>query len=146
MSKNRPVFRPIGEPLEVPDEALNALADQHGVPKMVKPEPVPPPTIDVTPANSPNHAISSGVRTTPSLGKKNFSLGQKQASAPVRPQTEKITVELPTYLTAAMRREGAERRITMRTQVMMGLQALGFEVNEQDLVHDGRRGRFRGER
>jgi hypothetical protein len=143
MSKNPPVFRQIGAPLNVSDDDLNALGDQLGVPTMVKPEPAPSPSIDARPENSPSPAISSVPRPAPGFGKQNVPLGQKRALAfeAPEPATEKITVELPTYLTAALRREGVERRITTRTLVMMGLQALGFEVNDQDLVPDGRRTR-----
>ncbi|MGO9170414.1 MAG: hypothetical protein ACLP7P_00390 [Rhodomicrobium sp.] len=146
MSKNPPVFRPISAPLGVPDEALNDLGDRLGVPKMIKPEPASSPKIDAVPENPAIHSAPQSFRSTPSLEQKNVPLGQKRAPAlaPIEPQTEKITVELPTYLTAALRREGAERRITTRTLVMMGLQALGFEVNERDLVPDGRRTRSRG--
>jgi hypothetical protein len=142
MSRHTPVFRSIPAPLEVPDEALNALGDQLGVPKMVKPVPVPSPSIATQPENFGGAAFSETVRKNPLLeGKGSPFLGQKTTS-PFRapePQIEKITVELPAYLTAALRREGAERRITIRTLVMMGLQALGFEVREQDLIPDGRR-------
>jgi hypothetical protein len=145
MSRNPPIFRPIVAPLEVPDEALNDLGDRLGVPTMVKPEPAPPPKIDATHEISGSHAVSSAGRTPPSLERQNLSLGRKRTPTPVpvEPLTEKITVELPTYLTTALRREGAERRITTRTLVMMGLQALGFEVDERDLVPDGRRTRSR---
>jgi hypothetical protein len=144
MSKNPPVFRSIGAPLEVPDEALNDLGDRLGVPKMVMPEPPTPQKIDAMPENPANHAVSSAGRGTPSPKRQNFSIGQKRALAPIEPETEKITLELPTYLTAALRREGAARRITARMFVMMGLQAIGFEVNEQDLVPDRRRTRPSG--
>lgn len=40
MSKSPPVFRQIA-PLDVPDEALDALGDHLGVPKMLKPQSVP---------------------------------------------------------------------------------------------------------
>ncbi len=146
MSKNPPVFRQIVAPLEVPDEALNALGDRLGVPTMVKPDQAPAPTIDAAPENPPVREFSRPGRHAPSLGRQNLPLGQKRPSPlpAVEPLTEKITVELPTYLSAALRREGAERRITTRTLVMMGLQALGFEVHEEDLIPDGRRTRSRG--
>jgi hypothetical protein len=139
MSRHTPVFRSIPAPLEVPDEALNALGDQLGVPKMVKPVPVPAPLMASHPENSGDGAFSEAVRKNPLLEAKGPFSGQKTTFAAPKPQVEKITVELPTYLTAALRREGAERRITTRTLVMMGLQALGFEVQQQDLIPDGRR-------
>ena len=145
MSKSAPLFRPISVPLDVSDAELNALGDHLGVPTMIKPEPVPSPKTNASDENASDAAFSEASRTSLPLGTKGPSLGQKKTLAFVAPQpaTEKVTVELPAYLTAALRREGAERRITTRTLVMMGLQALGFEVNEQDLVPDGRRTRSR---
>jgi hypothetical protein len=145
MSKNPPVFRQIDAPLEVPDEALNALGDKLGVPTMVKPEPALSPNIDARSEIPPAAAFSAQDRPAPSLRRQNLSLGQKRATslAAAEPPNEKITVELPAYLTAALRREGVERRITTRTLVMMGLQALGFDVRDQDLIPDGRRTRSR---
>jgi hypothetical protein len=84
-------------------------------------------------------------RATPSFEKKNFSLGQKRASvlAPVEPLTEKITFELSVYVTAAMRQRSATERLSHRYYVLVGLRAVGFEVDEQDLIPDGRRLRSR---
>ena len=115
---------------------------------MVKPDQAPAPPFDAEPENPPARAFLHQGRHTPSLGRQNPPLGQKRPSPlpAVEPLTEKITVELPTYLSAAVRREGTERRITTRTLVMMGLQALGFEVHEEDLIPDGRRTRSRGTR
>jgi hypothetical protein len=52
---------------------------------------------------------------------------------------EKLSVELPGYLTDAMKRHAAEQRTSMRHIVMRGLAALGFEIKPSDLVPDGRR-------
>jgi hypothetical protein len=145
MSKSAPLFRPISVPLEASDEELNALGDQLGVPTMIKPEPVASSKTSASPEKSTGTAFSEAPRAVPVLAKNDLPLAQRKTLASIAPEpaTEKITVELPTYLTAALRREGAERRITTRTLVMMGLQSLGFEVNEQDLVPDGRRTRSR---
>jgi hypothetical protein len=145
MSKNRPVFRPISGPLDVPDDALNALGDRLGVPTMVKPEPAPSPDIDAMPANPASHSVAMSFRNTPSPTRRNAPLNQKRPLAfevPL-PASEKITVELPGYLTAAMRQRSAAERLSHRYYVLMGLRAIGFEVDDQDLVPDGRRTRPR---
>jgi hypothetical protein len=145
MSKNRPVFRPISAPLDVPDEALNALGDRLGVPKMVKPEPPQPREIDAIPENPPSHGAPASFRATPSPARRNAPLSQNRAlpfEVP-QPASEKITVELPGYVTAAMRQRSAQERLSHRYYVLMGLRAIGFEVADQDLVPDGRRLRLR---
>ena len=143
MSKNPPVFRQIGAPLDVSDDDLNALGDKLGVPTMMKPETPPAPEIAVSgenPAHAPFSSVKAAVTPFPASP---VSLPPKIGirTLPVRRPTEKITVELPDYLAAALRREGLERRTTARTLVVMGLKALGFEVDDQDLIPDGRRAR-----
>jgi hypothetical protein len=52
---------------------------------------------------------------------------------------EKLSIELPGYLTDAMKRQAAENRTSVRHIVMRGLAALGFEIASGDLVPDARR-------
>lgn len=142
MSKPAPIFRQIAAPLDVSDDDLNTLGDKLGVPTMVRPEPPPAPKTDAPPEDLRARPTSlSGPPAMSRVEAKPRSLAQKQLNiAPLpSPVTEKITVELPFYLASALRREAAERRITARTLVMMGLQSLGFHVDEQDLIPDGRR-------
>ena len=144
MSKNPPVFRKIGAPLDVSDDALNALGDKLGVPTMVKPETPPAPVNAVSHENPAVAPLSAGKETMMApFSSSPVSLPPKIGirTEPLRRPTEKITVELPDYLAAALRREGLERRTTARTLVVMGLKALGFEVEDQDLIPDGRRAR-----
>ncbi len=146
MSKSAPQFRPIAAPLDVSDDDLNTLGDKLGVPTMVRPEPPPAPKTDATPEDFRARPPSpSGPSAMPMVEAKPRSMAPKQLNIapPPCPVTEKITVELPGYLAAALRREGLERRTTARTLVIMGLKALGFEVDEKDLVPDGRRARPR---
>lgn len=142
MSKPVPVFRSIGAPLAVSDDELNALGDKLGVPTLMKPETVPAPRIAAPHENTANPPPSAGEAAAPFYPSP-AALPPKAGirTLPVRRPTEKITVELPDYLAAALRREGLERRTTARTLVVMGLKALGFEVEDQDLVPDGRRAR-----
>lgn len=58
-----------------------------------------------------------------------------------RAPVEKLTIELPVYLTDALRREAVSRRTTARHLVMLALSKDGFQVDDADLVPDGRRTR-----
>lgn len=60
---------------------------------------------------------------------------------PVRAAFEKLTIELPRYLADALRRAAVEQRTTARHLVMLALKKDGFEVQDSDLVPDGRRAR-----
>ena len=143
MSKPTPVFRSIGQPLNVSDQALNEVVGKLGVPTMVKPETPPAPASAVNHENPATAPLSAGKEAVAPSPASPVSLPPKFGirTLPVRRPSEKITVELPDYLAAALRREGLERRTTARTLVIMGLKALGFEVEDQDLIPDGRRAR-----
>jgi len=143
MSKPTPVFRSIGQPLNVSDQALNEVVGKLGVPTMVKPETPPAPASAVNHENPATAPLSAGKEAVAPFPASPAALPPKFGirTLPVRRPSEKITVELPDYLAAALRREGLERRTTARTLVIMGLKALGFEVEDQDLVPDGRRAR-----
>jgi hypothetical protein len=116
MTLDRPnKFRPIAVPLDVDDAALDRVNAQLGVPTMTKP------------AANPKAAARPPVAETP--------------PPPDRSAPEKLTIELPRYLADAIRRTAVEQRTTARHLVMLALRKNGFEVDEADLVPDGRRAR-----
>ncbi|MCZ8323114.1 MAG: hypothetical protein O9296_16270 [Novosphingobium sp.] len=107
-------FRPIAVPLDVDDAALDRVNVQLGVPTMTKPVASPKP--------SPRPTVEAPI-------------------LPDRNSPEKLTIELPRYLADAIRRVAVEQRTTARHLVMLALRRNGFEVDEADLVPDGRRAR-----
>lgn len=62
---------------------------------------------------------------------------------PVRAPLEKLTLEVPGYLAVALRRDAAERRMSVRHIVMLALQHAGYVIEGVDLIPDGRRARGR---
>ena len=136
MSKPTPLFRSIGEPLNVSDDALNKAVDKLGVPSLVKPDP------------SPAH-VSKAVPIAPSSTLRSEIQESAQTPLPASETApallERISVDLPTYLGKAMRMRVAEDGTTMRFLVMQGLQAIGFQIEPRDFVSDGRstRGKVR---
>ena len=136
MSKPTPLFRSIGEPLNVSDDALNKVVDKLGVPSLVKP--------DASPAH-----VSKAVPIAPSSPTRSEIQELAQAHLPASETApvllERISVDLPTYLGKAMRMRVAEEGTTMRFLVMQGLQAIGFPIEPRDFVSDGRstRGKVR---
>lgn len=139
MSKTTPSFRQIATPLDVDDAALAKLNDSLGVPTLVKPPKAETGQIPALDARSPLLPAdgSQNPKTEPKA--------KKTASASITPlnPTEKLTIELPGYLTDAMKRYTVERRISLRHMVMLGMQALGLTVEPQDLVPDARRTRHK---
>ncbi len=135
MSKQAPIFRPISAPLDVSDEALNAIGDKLGVPTMVKPEPPAPPYAAAAAKPSPSAIAEASQAVQETL--KAISASRVEEKAP-SPQ-EKLTVELPAYLMREMRRDCADKRVTQRYLVLQGLKALGYGIEPDDLVPDHRR-------
>jgi hypothetical protein len=135
MSKPAPVFRPIG-PLEVPDDALNALSEQLGVPSLVRPPPAPA-------AKAPAVSVNESTASPPAPAEPVLRVPiAEEAPMPI----EKLTIEIPGYLAQALRRDCAEKRVTNRYLVLLGLQAIGYAVEAADLVPDLRRPRYRAGR
>jgi hypothetical protein len=109
-------FRPIAVPLDVDDAALDRVNNQLGVPTLTKP--------------AANAVAAPRVSDVP--------------ATPERAPLEKLTIELPRYLADALRRAAVEQRTTARHLVMLALRKNGFEVQDADLVPDGRRARAKG--
>lgn len=140
MTKTTPNFRPITAPLEASDLALNQLNDAMGVPTMVKPAGKPETGQTATQESPKPTAPAEGSQT-----EKSTPRVKKPAATSITPlnPTEKLTVDLPGYLTDSVKRYAAERRASARHQVMLGLQAIGHEVKPEDLAPDARRTRHK---
>lgn len=114
MSEKQTRFRPIATPLDVDDAALDRVNSQLGVPTLTKPL---------------GQSAPAGVKAPP------------LPAAPEHAPLEKLTIELPSYVADALRREAAANRTTARHIVMLALRKNGFLVEDSDLVPDGRRSR-----
>jgi hypothetical protein len=132
----RPAFRSIPAPLTVDDATLDQINETLGVPALVKPAaaPAPLPTQTVQGAQKPVP------RPSPTPKAPEAYSANKADPAPHRPAPiERFHVELPGYVTDAMRMEAARTRTTMRHLVLKGLAAIGFDIAPDDLVPDVRR-------
>lgn len=109
MTSTVPSFRTISQPIDADDDALEKINDRLGVPTMTRP---------------PKQEAAPRPATPP---------------APRATTPEKLTVEAPGYLMDALRREAADKRVSMRHVVLSALNLAGYEVQEADLIPDGRR-------
>ena len=133
----KPAFRPIATPLDVDDAALARVADQMGVPTLVKPSPT-------LPTGGPQIArdAPTQIERNPAVPPAQASPRVKKpaaASIPRRTRLEKLTVEVPCYLIDAIKREALDQRSCARHVLMLALRNAGFKVDEADMVPDGRR-------
>jgi hypothetical protein len=134
----RPSFRNIAPPLDVDDGALARLADQMGVPTLVKSGAQ---TLAVG-QEARQDSAKPAPRPSPTQKAPDSPRAKKPAAAAApRAALEKLTVELPGYLMDAIKRDALERRTTARHVVMLALQAMGFRIEDADLIPDARRTR-----
>lgn len=113
-------FRPIAGPLDVDDAALDRINTQLGVPTLTKPVA----NVKPEPRAKSKPAVPAAV-------------------GGIRAPLEKLTIEVPSYLADAMKRDALDKRTTVRHLVMTALQKSGFEIASLDLVADGRRTRIK---
>lgn len=118
--KPLPSFRSIAAPLDVDDAALDAINEKLGVPVMTRPA-------------APKASAISECPVPAAV----------PAPSPARAPAEKLTIEIPVYLGDAIRQAAVADRKTARHVVMEALQKAGFDIDDADLVPDGRRSRRR---
>jgi hypothetical protein len=139
MSAGRPTFRQIPAPLDVDDKALDRLNDKLDVPTLVRPTPPPPaPAMPSSGQGKAQDAPNAESLPSPARKPRNPQLVEKSAPTPPGP-VERLTVEIPGYLTDAMRLEAAQARCSLRHIILRGLAAIGYELDAVDLVPDARR-------
>lgn len=133
MTQPRPAFRHVAAPLSVPDADLEKLSDGLAVPSLVTPAAKTPPASPEPLLDASNAQPRTSTSTeTPTV--------KKTAPASKRaPLSTKLSVQVPTYLSDAVNLRAAQERSTARHLVMQGLQAIGFEIQEADLIPDARR-------
>lgn len=120
--KSFPSFRSIAAPLDVDDAALDRLNTQLGVPTLTKPV-----------ANEKPQPKTKSAPPPP------------VAADEERAALEKLTIEVPSYLADAMKRQALDRRMSVRHVVMLALKKAGFEIAACDLIPDGRRTRAKAQ-
>jgi hypothetical protein len=133
----RPAFRSIPAPLTVDDDALERINQTLGVPALVAPAAEPPPKPHESAQDAPKPVPAS----SPPPNAAAAPAGKKAApaAAALPAPIERLHVELPGYVTDAMRIEAAKKRTSMRHIVLRGLAAIGFAIDPADLAPDGRR-------
>jgi hypothetical protein len=134
----RPSFRNIAPPLDVDDGALARLADQMGVPTLVK-------STAKTPAvgqQARQDSANPSPRPSPSQKSQDSPRAKKPASAAqASGPLVKLTLEVPEYLVDALKQDALDHRTTVRHVVMLALQKAGFAIHPADLIPDARRTR-----
>lgn len=121
----RPAFQSVE--LDPIDARLEARAAEKGIPTLVAPappprEPRPPAERDLPETSAP-----------PRVGR-----AVPQEATP-RKRMRGLKLELPDYAWVALKKRSAEDMVSLRYFVMNALRAKGIQIDDADMVEDGRR-------
>lgn len=120
LSNRRPSF-------EVVSQTVNEHAAERGIPTNV---PTPPPA-----AQAQEQATPPATAKIPTAKKGKGAAASEQAQSP----TKRLSVDIPDYLRAALRKKSADTDYTIKYLICRALKKDGFHVEARDLVEDGRR-------
>ena len=132
MSQVRPTFHPVSEPPDVPDQELATFSKSRGVPSLTPANRTPPPAtepLEDAPGIPPRTPASPKTPTAKKTGPAPKSI----------PSWSKLSCRVPTYVSLAVNLRAAQERSTARSLILQGLQAIGFHIEEADLIADVRR-------
>jgi hypothetical protein len=118
----------------VDDETLGRVADQMGVPTLVKPSPAPPAEraqpVEAAAGSAPEIGVATEAGNAARL---------KRPTKQRRTALESLTLELPGYVIDAIKQRALNEHATARYVVMQALQAAGFQIDASHLLPDARR-------
>ena len=123
----RPAFQPVE--LDPIDAKLEAKAAEKGIPTLVAT--AAPKSMLASDPKSPEPDTSK----TPVPHRVNGAV--KQATP--RKRMKGLKVELPDYAWIAIKKQTAERMVSVRYFIMDALRAKGIHIDDADMVEDGRR-------
>lgn len=121
--------------IDLIDQRLESQAAEKGIPTLVAPRPEV--AIQVAPAREPpprrERAARGAARVT----------GRPSEATP-RSRMKTVNLEVPDYAWVAIKMRAAQEMTSARHVIMMALRASGIDINEADMVEDGRRHRGTG--
>lgn len=121
--------------IDLIDQRLESQAAKKGIPTLVAPKPEA--AIHVAPAKEP---ASAPERTARRAARATSRPGQ----ATPRSRMKTVNLEVPDYAWIAIKMRAAQEMTSARHVIMMALKASGIDINEADMVEDGRRHRGAG--
>ena len=117
-------IRPSFQSVEVDgiDARLEAKAAERGIPTLVAPNKVE----KAEPVEQPKAEGSKGEREA-----------RKQPTP--RSRMKALKIELPDYVWVALKKQAAEKMVSLRHVIMTSLREQGVAIDEADMIEDGRR-------
>ncbi len=119
MNKEREPFMPLDP--DIDDARLEQLAETKGVAKLVKP------IANRAGEAAPKRQAATADKVVRSVG------------ATPRARMKTINLELPDYVWTDLKIRAAKEQVSLRHIVMTALRTAGVEINESDMIQDGRR-------
>lgn len=109
-------FKPL-KAAEPSDADLQAFADRRGMPSLK--------AVDKPAENSARAVSAPSVATT--------------ETDTTEVETTRLAIEVPLYLADQLKRRALDQRCSTRYILLQAIRDAGFEINEADLITDGRR-------
>lgn len=120
---NRPSFQSVE--LDPIDQRLEAKAVEKGIPTLVSPK-----SESTAPTTAATQAVTSPRKSKPA--------GDAQQATP-RDRMMTVNIEVPAYVWIALKTRAAQEMSSIRHFTLKALREQGIEINEADMIEDGRR-------
>jgi len=117
-------IRPAFQSVEVDgiDARLEAKAAEKGIPTLV----------------APNKVEKAELVEQPKAGASEREREARKQATP-RSRMKALKIELPDYVWVALKKQAAEKMVSLRHVIMTSLREQGVAIDEADMIEDGRR-------
>lgn len=130
IKQQKPTFQSVE--IDLIDQRLESQAAEKGIPKLVAPKPET--VVSAVPVRDERppqpERTSRRARATVSA-----------SQATPRSRMKTVNLEVPDYAWIAIKMRAAQEMTSARHVIMMALKASGIEINDVDMIEDGRRHR-----
>lgn len=129
MRQQKPTFQSVE--IDLIDQRLESQAAEKGIPTLVAPKPETAVSAEpVRGREQQSGRTSRRARTTVST-----------SQATPRSRMKTVNLEVPDYAWIAIKMRAAQEMTSARHVIMMALKGSGIEINDVDMIEDGRRHR-----
>ena len=119
----KPTFQSVE--IDLIDRRLDVQAAEKGIPTLMAPKVEPEPAAETAPAAPVAAPEPRRTRSAP--------------KGTPRARMKTLNIEVPDYAWVALQMRHAKEMVSVRYLVLLALREIGIEINDVDMVEDGRR-------
>jgi hypothetical protein len=120
----KPTFQSVE--IDLIDRRLDVQAAEKGIPTLMAPK------------VEPGGPAAEAVPATPAAAPESRRARSAPRSTP-RARMKTLNIEVPDYAWVAIKMRAAKEMVSVRHIIMLALREIGIEINDVDMVEDGRR-------